>query len=35
MGMAQLPPEKKAIVSHRARALNKVLEWLKNEYAKK
>ena len=35
MSMAQLSPERKAIVSHRARALNKVLEWLKNEYSKK
>ena len=31
-GMAELSPEKKAIVSHRARALSKVLKWLKNEY---
>ena len=35
MGMAQLPPEKKAVISHRARALNEVLKWLKNEYCKK
>lgn len=28
-GMAQLTPEEKAQVSHRARALNSVLEWLK------
>lgn len=34
MGMAQLTPEKKAQVSHRARALNEVLDWLKNEYFK-
>ena len=33
MGMAQLTPEKKGEVSHRARALSKVLEWLKNEYS--
>ncbi len=35
LAMAELSPEKKATVSHRARALNKVLEWLKNEYDKK
>ena len=29
IGMAQLTPEQKAQVSHRARALNCVLEWLK------
>lgn len=34
MGMAQLPPELKAKVSHRAKALNEVLKWLKNEYLK-
>lgn len=28
-GMAELSKEEKALVSHRARALNKVLEWLK------
>ena len=32
MGMAELTKEQKAQVSHRAQALNKVLEWLKNEY---
>ncbi|MBQ8634598.1 RdgB/HAM1 family non-canonical purine NTP pyrophosphatase [bacterium] len=31
-GMAELTPEEKAKVSHRACALNKVLEWIKNEY---
>lgn len=31
-GMAELTKEEKAVVSHRARALNKVLEWLNNEY---
>ena len=31
-GMAELTPEQKAKVSHRALALNKVLEWIKNEY---
>lgn len=34
MGMAQLPSELKAKVSHRAKALNEVLKWLKNEYLK-
>lgn len=34
MGMAQLSPKLKAKVSHRAKALNKVLKWLKNEYLK-
>lgn len=34
MGMAQLSPEQKAKVSHRAQALNEVLTWLKNEYVK-
>ena len=34
MGMAELPPDKKAKVSHRAKALNSVLEWLKNEACK-
>ena len=34
MGMAQLSPERKAIVSHRAQALNEVLNWLKNEFIK-
>ena len=34
-GMAQLSPERKAIVSHRAKALNEVLKWLKNEYQNK
>ena len=33
-GMAELEKEEKAIVSHRAKALNKVLNWLKNEYIK-
>ena len=31
-GMAELAPEEKALVSHRSVALNKVLNWLKNEY---
>ncbi len=35
MGMAQLSPDKKALVSHRAKALNEVLSWIKNEYAEK
>ena len=35
MSMAELSPQRKAIVSHRAQALNKVLEWLKNECIKK
>ena len=35
MGMAQLLPEIKAKVSHRALALNEVLTWIKNEYIKK
>ena len=30
MGMAELPDEKKGEVSHRAKSLNKVLEWIKN-----
>ena len=34
MGMAQLSPEKKAKVSHRAQALNEVLKWINNEYVK-
>ena len=34
MGMAELTAEKKAQVSHRAKALNEVLKWIKNEYAK-
>ena len=34
MGMAQLSPERKAIVSHRAQALSEVLSWLKNENIK-
>ena len=33
-GMAELTPEQKARVSHRALALNEVLKWIKNEYAK-
>lgn len=33
-GMAQLEPERKAIVSHRAKALNEVLNWLKSECLK-
>ena len=33
-GMAELAPEQKAKVSHRALALNKVLKWIKNEYTK-
>jgi len=33
--MAQLTPEEKASVSHRALALNEVLNWLKNEYINK
>ncbi len=31
-GMAQLSKEEKASVSHRSKSLNKVLNWLKNEY---
>lgn len=31
-GMAELEPNEKARISHRAQALNKVLEWIKNEY---
>lgn len=31
-GMAELSPDEKAKISHRALALNKVLEWIKNEY---
>ena len=31
-GMAELTPEQKARVSHRALALNEVLNWLNNEY---
>ncbi|MBR5304734.1 MAG: RdgB/HAM1 family non-canonical purine NTP pyrophosphatase [Candidatus Gastranaerophilales bacterium] len=31
-GMAQLTSEKKAQVSHRAKALNEVLKWIKDEY---
>ena len=34
-GMAELTKEEKAQVSHRARSLNKVLNWIKNEYNKK
>ena len=34
MGMAQLTPEKKAQVSHRAKALNEVLKWIRDEYLK-
>ena len=34
IGMAQLSPEEKAQVSHRAKALNEVLKWIKNEYFK-
>ena len=34
MGMAELKPDNKAKVSHRAKALNSVLEWLKNEACK-
>lgn len=34
MGMAQLLPDKKAKVSHRAKALNNVLKWIKEEYLK-
>ena len=34
MGMAELSKEQKAKVSHRAKALNEVLNWLKNEYFK-
>lgn len=34
MGMAQLTPEQKASVSHRAQALNEVLTWLKDKYIK-
>lgn len=34
MGMAELAPEKKAQLSHRAKALNEVLKWIKNEYSK-
>ena len=34
-GMAELTKEEKAQVSHRARALNKVLEWINNEYIKR
>ena len=33
-GMAELTPEEKAKVSHRALALNEVLSWIKNEYNK-
>ena len=33
-GMAQLSDIQKSKVSHRAKALNKVLEWIKNEYSK-
>ena len=33
-GMAQLSDIQKSKVSHRAKALNKVLEWIKNEYTK-
>ena len=33
-GMAELQKEEKAVVSHRAKALNQVLNWLKNEYIK-
>lgn len=33
-GMAELTKEEKSLVSHRARALNKVLDWLKNGYNK-
>jgi len=31
-GMAELSPQEKSKVSHRALALNEVLNWLKNEY---
>ncbi len=34
-GMAELTKEEKAQVSHRAKSLNKVLNWIKNEYNKK
>ena len=33
-GMAQLSDIQKSKVSHRAKALNKVLDWIKNEYSK-
>ena len=33
-GMAELSDVQKSKVSHRAKALNKVLEWIKNEYSK-
>lgn len=33
-GMAELTKEEKATVSHRAKSLNVVLNWLKNEYKK-
>lgn len=33
-GMAQLTPEQKASVSHRAQALSEVLTWLKDKYIK-
>lgn len=33
-GMAELSDIQKSKVSHRAKALNKVLEWIKNEYSK-
>jgi len=32
MGMAELLPEQKAKISHRALAINKVLKWITNEY---
>ena len=34
-GMAELTKEEKAQVSHRAKSLNKVLNWIKDEYNKK
>ena len=34
-GMAELTKEEKAQVSHRAKSLNKVLNWIKYEYGKK
>ena len=34
-GMAELTKKEKAQVSHRAKSLNKVLNWIKNEYNKK
>jgi inosine/xanthosine triphosphate pyrophosphatase family protein len=30
MGMAELSDEKKGEISHRAKSLNKVLEWIKS-----